>query len=724
MKNNKNMRSISFASAILFTAATAFAAAGDSLVQEQESMINKLDSMDASVLGLRLNGTAKAGVVTSIAESDQFSDDSPTQETQAFTDVNLSLKARPSSESEIRVDVRLHKDWQNAFDENNNPIIGHWFSYDGKIFDKHLAFNLGYMRVGFTPLTLYTPQTLMLQEPEIFAANRVEALAQRNLDTTTNRLMQGVNADYHSGKLGFIDDIHAQITGARMRNTAKKQDQVFFDFDFSDRYFYGGRLGVETYGLYVGGNFTDIFDRKKSRRSRAVSPKDTVYYDNNMVYSTDFGFDSKGILSGLPVNFGFNGEFAKSHWTVDYDYMAEFPVTKRMIAEGLAYNPDGSSEFIVYMRNYATTKTDYVNEDYAKEERKISFNVEPYVKGDVAGVGFDLKAMYLQTDEDFWSEMASSPNYQGNAVILNANALYTMSADSSLISDFGMSSLENLYFSVYNSNPLNANNLMTSGSKNVLSASDESNYLYSRLDNNYKNAHFYRNGYNASSLKKMEAAEAMFALDPSVNMSMPFGIATPDRKGFNVSLDLSWRDAITLNGRFSKMNQGAVVTGVDEKGVLETDENNYTQYAMGVGIDVGEFIPSLDRKLLIQGSYDHTEEDAYMERTSDRMMAGATLDIWGPITLLAGYQVSNKEFGKALAINASAAVTKAEESLLLAGPRIRIAPNSYLTAQYGLLTDKLSYDMFESVEDGGMNKVSKELSIDKTVIVANVLVNF
>ena len=77
----------------------------------------------------------------------------------------------------IDVQLRLHKDWQSAFDENNNPVIGHWFSYDGTILNKHVDFNLGYMRVGYTPLTIYTPQTEILQEPEIFAQNRREALA-------------------------------------------------------------------------------------------------------------------------------------------------------------------------------------------------------------------------------------------------------------------------------------------------------------------------------------------------------------------------------------------------------------------------------------------------------------------------------------------------------------------------------------------------------------------
>ena len=192
MNFNMKNRTIALASVLLFSTASAFAAgAQDSVVQEQKSLLQKLDSLQESVIGLKLNGTAKAGALASLAKSDQFSEDSPTHETQAYTDVNLLLTARPSSETMVTLQLRLHKDWQSAFDENNNPVIGHWFSYDGSILNKHLDFNLGYMRVAYTPLTLFAPQPFLLQEPEIFAQERVEALAQRNLDTTSRRLLQG-----------------------------------------------------------------------------------------------------------------------------------------------------------------------------------------------------------------------------------------------------------------------------------------------------------------------------------------------------------------------------------------------------------------------------------------------------------------------------------------------------------------------------------------------------
>ncbi|MCQ2054310.1 MAG: hypothetical protein MJY82_03350 [Fibrobacter sp.] len=713
MNFNMKNRTIALTSAILLSAAAAFAAGDQEVVKEQKSLLEKLDSLQESVLGLKLNGTAKAGALASMASSDQFSENSPTSETQAYSDVNLVLTARPSSETMVNVQLRLHKDWQSGFDENNNPVIGHWFSYDGSILNKHLDFNLGYMRVGYTPLTLNVPQTFLVQEPLIFTEKRIDALAQRNLDTTSRRLLQGLNVDYHSRALGPVDDIHAQLTGARLRNVAKKNDQVFFDFDWSDRYFYGARLGASAFGANLGVNYTDVFDRKKTRRSEKLESDDSVYYENNAIFSIEAGFDSKKMLSSLPVSFGLNGEFAMSKWDADMDYFTNASKSEYRVSEASVVIDD-SRMSIIYVSTVPTNYDTYINEDVASNDGK-SFYVTPYVKADIAGIEGELKATYLQTDEKFWSEMASAPNYRGNSVVLNANAIYSNDIYRSAIASYGMSSLENMYMAVYNTNPLNLTNLMTSASlTNAMSNTDESQYLFSKVYNNYKSAHFYRNGYDAGTIKALEMDQALFVLDPTVNMAMPFGLATPDRKGFNVELNATWNDAITLNGYFAQVKQDAA-------------SNTYTEYAAGISANIGKLLLG-DNDIIIQGSYDHAKEDAGYMRSSDRIMAGLAADIYGPVSFLAGLQMFNKKFDVALPINELVSLSKAEELMLLVGPRVKIAPNSYLSVQYGLLKDKLLLNaMLPTVDAEGnamLTPSTNELAIDKNVIIADITVNF
>ena len=711
MNFNMNMRKFLLTSAVAFSAASAFAADNQAeVVTQQKSLLEKLDSLNAAVLGLKINGTAKAGVVGSFASSDQFASESPTQENQAFTDVNLRLTARPSSETMIDVQLRLHKDWQSAFDENNNPVIGHWFSYDGTILNKHVDFNLGYMRVGYTPLTIYTPQTEILQEPEIFAEKRREALEKRNLDTTSRRLLHGLNVVYNSGSVaGVVDNITAQLTGARLRNTAKKLDQVFFDFDFSDRYLLGARVGADAYGAHLGVNFVNLMDRKLSRRSRNIADSDTVYYDNNRVISVDAAFDSKKLLSELPVTFGLNGEFAMSKWKVDRDYNVTETKTSYNSVQAKEDLSNSKEKYFVYLKPVTSYPTVVKNEDYVDLDGK-SFYADLFVKGNISDIDFKVSAGYLQTDKDFWSELASSPVYQGRSTILNSNAFYGNSADSLVLATFGASSLENLYFNVYNSSTLQATNLMTSKNlSNALSDQDESENMYARLFNNYKNGHFYRNGYSGVTAKKMEL-DPLMVIDPSVGLALPLGLATPDRKGITAKADVNWADKVFFNARANIVTE----SNAFDYATLTVGENKYTEFGVGVGVDAGRFLNDY-QQILVQGSVAMGSENAFLKRKTSRFVGGITADVWGPIALLGGIQMYTKEFGNGYAV-AAAAVTKATEMLALGGARVKLAPLSYLSLQGGMLKNELEY----TIPGLPTNKIS----ISKLVLLADVTVNF
>lgn len=715
MNFNMNIKTIALVSSFLFSAGYALAEDQDSVVAQQKSLLETLDSLNDAVLGMRVNGTAKAGALTSIAKSDNLTDNSATQENQAFTDVDLRFGANPSAETNIDVRMRLHKDWQSAYDVNNNPVIGHWFSYDGLILNKHLNFNLGYMRVGYTPLTIATPQPDLLQEPEILAAHRVEALERRNLDTTDRRLLHGLNVEYNSGSIGVVDNVFMQMTGARLRNIAKKSDQVFFDFDFSDRYLLASRLGIDIMGIHLGGDIYNVSDRKLTRRAHSADPKDTIYYENDRVISAELGFASKPLMSTLPLEFGFNGEYAMSNWDMDRDYTEGAKVKKYILAVG--QDPKSPADSFVYYKATERDTSYTVNQKVADDNGK-SFYVEPFVRGVAANVEYDLKVRYLQTDEKFWSEMAATPSYRGGAVVLNSNALYKPS-DSLIVANFGSSSLENLYFSVYNAVTLNATNLMTSNSNNVLSQKDESQYLYTRLYNNYKDGHFYRNGYSAVIMKRAELESDMFALDPTISLAMPYGDVTPDRKGVKASVDVNWNDILTFNARFDMLTQANSVKFVGNNAFAS--ENKYTRYAAGLGFDVGRLL-AMDRKLLVQGSYDHSEESAFLKRKADRIMGGFTLDVWGPVSILSSVQVFDKKFGD-LGFDIAgglASIIKSKETLTLEGVRIKIAPASYLDLQGGYLKNEIVY---KSMDATGAMPLST-LSVDKMVASADVTVNF
>jgi hypothetical protein len=712
MKLNKEKCVMAFKTALFFSVSMAFAAADTSLVQKQEETIAALDSINSSVLGLRLGGTGKAGVLSSKLDADHLDATSPSRDNQAFTDVNLTLDARPSKETNVHVELRLHKDWQNAYEEAVNPAIGHWFSYDGRILNRHVGFNLGYMRIGYTPLTIFTPQVNILQEPEIFAERRVEALAERNLDTTSRRLLQGLNVDYHSGAVGPLSDIYVQATGARLRAIAKKYDQLFFDFDWSDRYLAAGRLGLAAMGINVGANYVYVFDRIRSTRAVAgPNPLDAFYYNDNSVFSVDAGIDSKELLSSLPVSFGVQGEFAMSNWRDRMDTLVSKTEVEYSMYQAVNYNEGAYSETF-YVRKSEKTSKDYELETLSEDDGK-AWNVKPFVRGALGSFEFTLEGIYLQNDEDFWSEPASTPSYQGNTSILNPDAFYDNSVTPvDLFRSFRSGNLENLYFSVYNTNVLSQKNMMSSDAAIILDSdpTKESSYIKSRLFNNYRLGHFYRNGYNAEIWERGDLDAA--SLDPSVNMALPFGLATPDRKGFTLSFDAKFNDFVSLNARYGQIEQQSV-------------DLSYTQMAFGLGFDLARLI-GYSKDLLLQGSFEQQTSDGLMEVETNRIIAGFNVGIYGPVAFRGGFQMLTKDLGKDNFISVTYddggnmvnafGVSNVEEMLILAGPRVKLASMAYLTLQGGLLSNKITY--FDATLQ------TSDLTMDKLLLMADVTVNF
>jgi hypothetical protein len=252
--------------------------------------------------------------------------------------------------------------------------------------------------------------------------------------------------------------------------------------------------------------------------------------------------------------------------------------------------------------------------------------------------------------------------------------------------------------------------------------------MFARLDNNYKNGHFYRNGYTGTTSKKLEVEKDYLRdIDPSVSMSLPFGLATPDRKGIMAKADANWEDKIFFNGRVSVLTQTYADYGKwTLAGLPVIQENKYTEFAFGLGADVGA-LAALDRQILIQGSFSQASESAYLKRQATRIVAGLTADVWGPIGVLAGFQQYKKVFdngGVPLVGGTEEApfivnVNDATERLIMAGVRVKLAPLSYLSLQYGMLTNELQYSYNTGVIAG-----ADKVSITKNILSADVTVNF
>ena len=675
-----------------------------SVEDRQLSLLEKLTNYEANAIGFAINGNAQAGYLHSSMSSDALTDDSQLSEASAYTRMNMVFSVRPSSESVARFDLRFHKDWQNAHREGNNSPITTWWSYDGYGVNKHMKFNLGHMRVAYTPLTVYQPMPDFIFEPTILAEHRQEVMADKNLDGSNGRLMQGANVEVTTGKLGALDDLKFHGTLARIRNVAKKTGQVFFDFDNADRYLTGIAGSVDLSGITLGVNEVYTFDRVRSSRTiNMFVDADTLYYDHNNVLSFELGFDSKRLMPGA-FHFGANVEYALSYWSYIRDAF-EVSEKQTVVIDTSAYvNSNGE---LVTDRGYFGYKTVSESEpemnQVAAAHNKGALLVDLFADGTIGSIDFDAKAHGVMVDKDYQAEQAMTPAVLSNIPVLNSDATFAPSALDVLLSGVRSGSLENLYFTMYESVPLNSSNMMLT---------DPSKYEseFYRLYNNYKYAQYYRNGYNNVTLKRAELLETTTVLDPSTNIALPYGYATPNRKGGDIDLNGKWNDAVALRVVFGFYNADKYDPMADS--IMFATGTQYMRAGGGVNVDVARLANlAKDFGVKLGGSFEMTKEKEGLERSSSRIMAGLDLS-WKQLSLLTGFQMLALDFGNPyLGI-----LDKSSEMLLLTGLRYKLGAGAYATVEYGRMKNTIDF------RDMAAQAVS--LDISKNIIMADVTVNF
>ena len=675
-----------------------------SVESRQLSLLEKLTNYEANAIGFAINGNAKAGYLHSSISSDALTDDSQLSEASAYTRMNMVFSVRPSSESVAKFDLRFHKDWQNAHREGNNSPITTWWSYDGYGVNKHMKFNLGHMRVAYTPLTVYQAMPDFIFEPTILAEHRQEVMADKNLDGSNGRLMQGANVEVTTGKVGALDDLKFHGTLARIRNDAKKKDQVFFDFDQTDRYLTGIAGSMDIKGITVGVNEVYTFDRVRSSRSTNMYTElDTLYYDRNNVLSVEAGFDSKRLLPGA-FHFGVDIEYALSYWSYIQDSYVSHESYKTVVDTAACIGFDGEVKADCgYFSKKPVTETEPEMTQLMAAHNKGALRVSLYGDGSFGSIDLDAKANVIKVDKDFQAEQAMTPAVLANIPVLNSDATFASSNLDVLLSGVRSGSLENLYFTMYESVPLNSSNMMVK---------DPSIYEseYNRLYNNFKYAQYYRNGYNNVTLKRAEMLETSMALDPSNNMALPFGYATPNRTGGDIDLNGKWNDAVALRVVFGMYMADSV--NLLENPTTFATGTQYMRVGGGVNVDAARLANlAKDFGVKVGGSFERTQEEKGWERTSTRIMAGLDLS-WKQVSLLTGFQMLNLEFG----VPYAGILDKTSEMLILTGLRYKLGAGAYATVEYGRMKNTIDYR--------DMAAQAASLDISKNIIMADVTVNF
>jgi len=673
----------------LIFAAVAFAAT-DSIIAEQRMVLQNLQEMDISKPGVLLTGEFKSDVSSVMLEANE----DKSTDINAATEANIEIQARPTAETRATVRFRIHQDWQKSREEGISPFLFHWISFDGKAWENRIDFNLGDMRVAYTPLTIFMPGLGLGNEPEIFAKRRKDIMAYSNLDGSDGRLLQGLNFSMRSGQLAFLDDIYLQVTGSRLRAQAKKYDQFALDIDNTDRFLIAGRGGVSLHGFSLDGAYVYTFSRKTAAENfipQGVSGLGNLPYllEDNGVLSATLGVKIADLagLDGWKIDL--SGEYADS-WYQTWWFNAKNATEKRPKADTAKVIENGELRNVATIIYETIASKEYITENNGSlNSGAVHVLLELSPPKSLANALFKFR--WVQNGKDFVSELSQSPEYFSTSV-LNASA----------IKDLRGGSLENLYFAVYSNEPLTQLSLLgrkdPSYIRGTLSANEN-------LFNNYKKSHFLRSGYTGNSLTP---AERMFLspdlLDPAINLSMPWGLATPDRSGFLLDIELALLDnKLSLNAKANMLAQNRVFESGEKAA-------SYLDFGAGFSVEAGRFI-GLQKPLTVQAGFEKsTESDGY-ERSSQNSKAGLRWGIWRSISLLGGFEMVKKDYGSAVRDGDGVVIPlRGTELLWLAGPEVKLSEGAFFNTQFGMLNNE-----YKSVFNTKLNR---------NIITADVRVKF
>jgi hypothetical protein len=508
-----------------------------------------------------------------------------------FTSVDFDIKARPNEAVTGRLIFRMHQNWQNFFSDISNPIFSRWISIDGKPLDM-FRFNVGDFKEKYSPLTLFTPEIEMLYEPYIFARQRQLAMDELFLGDNY-RVLQGVNLGFDAEIAPLFNEFHFGLIGSRLTNTEvhiQNGSSVTAAFQVDPvmaKYFVGSNLDITMLkGISFGATWLSIFDHKGSYEGKAT---DTVSADTLAQKTTvisirpaiDIG-KTAGLTEALQLKLG-----------------AEF-----------AFSVDGHTSF-------DSVRADTANK--AIREFKDSSIIGSAIKiggdfGFFPSKAFNVlfNGSIISNDTAYRNILAQTPSFLGRR-IMNVNKKDNNTTINTSASHY--TTFDALYHSVFKFTPENswskAPTMKTSYYKGILHANEIDGFLAG-------------------------------SYDPSVQLIMPLGPATPNRVGIDVDLKVG----LLNNG----LEVSALMTMLNEKiaEVKDAPKTAFSQIGAGLKFDLGKIVETLKIPVELSGSAvlsDATnagdDDNLKWAISSDFINMGLRLGFCSKGSLIAGMQLIN-----------------------------------------------------------------------------------
>ncbi|MBD3346576.1 MAG: hypothetical protein GF401_16090 [Chitinivibrionales bacterium] len=518
-----------------------------------------------------------------------------TIETNEFTSVDFDITARPVSNVEGRLILRMHQNWQNFFSDISNPVFSRWISIDATGWDV-IRFNAGDFKAKFSPLTLYAPQIDMLYEPEIFSRQRNIAMDELFLGNN-NRILQGLNFGFDAEIYPLFDEFHFALLGTRLRNvetSIQNGSKVANVIEFSpvEKIATGANLDTRFLkSITLGGTYIYIFDHKGSMEGSDTTVDTTA--QRTGIAAGRAGIDVAPLLELDRWNLGVSAEIAmSSDDSTRFDTVSGF--TENTIS-GTALDIKGSIGYSMKERFY-----------------------------------FDVTAGLVRNEPDFRNELAQSPTFVGERIM---NIENDSVVGGTFIPQF-YSSYDAMYHTVFKFTP-------------------------SQGTNRWHKAPFMKNSYTHSIFTRDELNRLRAEMDPSLQLVMPFGPATPNRNGITGKIGVGFSDyGIEVKGLFDSFDeidgmQGSVMIDATTDSLVDFPATAFSRFGGGGSFDLSALAKVLPFPLRLSGSFvraqaDNDGPEAFSGNnygiTSDFTNLGLYYKFWKRTALLGGVQINKLDF--------------------------------------------------------------------------------
>ena len=668
------------------------AASASAVADNQKALQAKADSANAK-RGVEITGSIRAVAQRSSFNTDQDPkglNKMPDVERNEFVSADLNFGFRPYEFVRANVMMRLGGGMQEYFASAAKTLEAKWLNVEGNV-GKSFYWIAGDFRSAISPLSIYNPGIDIMYEPTIFARKRHMAQKEQLIEGN-KRNLQGINLQFRQEIDPMVGELRAEAFLARVNRVS------VLDFTGAEGNIIPGdsipgvatSLASNTDKWLVGGNFELL----PVQKNVYVGVTPMLIFDNEN--SKSYAYRHPIARNAKPDVFTPDdpviGSYVRQEINPDVGLQNTFVLSARGGADiaGLMQNKNLNLDLVLeYAMSINKVKTfgqviDPATGAPAFVENEESINGSAILATLNAGYKVDnswsagLALDFVRNDEKWFNNLAQSPSFFAQR-ILNSDK------DGNTVKYGVNSPLYSTFDALYNYSPKFSPIARSMGT-------DDDAFKLGQ-GNSYNIAPYNKNswGSNVYSAEQLNLINMM--LDPAVQLTLPYGLATPNRMGVRALIKGDWQEKIEVQALVSMFNQvNSEIPGLDK--------TSYMEIGGGAKLNIAK-IAGLSKPMEFSGSFKQSSSKNFVvagmvgEVKSSFVNVGLSAQFLPRLGFTAGLQMINSDYGVGFQnsmVGVDAPLMKSKQTQWMAGFDYSVAENAWLSLNIGSIMVQNDYN--------------------------------